>query len=156
MDVTLINDWVNGNKEKSLTSAESYQSSVNAIKISQAVVLEGTIPTAGVGQQLEISLSNKIPVLLITQTKNTDLGKFTSLDKQKLITVKTYNLNNINSILKDFVNLVNKNHLDARFNLVINKELNNYLENKAKLKKTSKTEEIRSLIIEDMKRPSIG
>lgn len=152
LNVSLINDWINNDLDKKLLPSESYKNTHNAIKTVQGVVLEATVQTSGLGQQLEIALANNVPVLIITKDEKTQFGNFINPEKQKLTTVKTYNDDNLNKLLKDFIEQIGKNYSFARFNLVIGKDLNNYLENKAKSNKTNKTEEIRRLIIEDMKR----
>lgn len=47
---------------------------------------------------------------------------------------------------------VEENKRLVRFNLEIERELDNYLKEKAKQNKTNKSEEIRKLILEDMQK----
>lgn len=150
LEVTLINDWVNNDQDE-LTAIESYKNTYDAIKQVQGVVLEATVQTASLGQQLEIALLNNIPVLILTKDKKTSFGKFIHPEKTKLIFVKFYSPNNLKKILENFIEFIGDNYNNVRFNLVISKELNIYLKDKAKRNKTNKTEEIRRLIIEDMK-----
>jgi len=147
----LINDWVNKGVE-GLTAEDSYKNTFDAIKKVQGVVLEATIQTSGLGQQLEIALLNNVPVLVLTKESETNFGNFVNPDKKFLVTVKKYNNDNLEKLIKEFIEQIGNNYSVARFNLVINKELNIYLEDKAKTNKTSKTEEIRKLIIEDMEK----
>ena len=147
----LVNDWVNSKTEGS-TAEVSYKNTFNAIKTVQAVVLEATTQTPGLGQQLEIALQNNVPTLILTKDKETNFGNFVNSDKKILITVKKYNSGNLEKIIREFIEQIGNNYSVARFNLVINKELNIYLEDKAKRNKTSKTEEIRKLIIEDIEK----
>ena len=145
----LVNDWVNKGTE-GLTAEDSYKNTFDAIKKVQAVVLEATAQTSGLGQQLEIALLNNVPVLVLTKNRKTNFGNFVNPDKKFLVIVKKYNNDNLEKLIKEFIEQIGNNYSVARFNLVIDKELNIYLEDKAKRNKTSKTEEIRKLIIEDM------
>lgn len=145
----LVNDWVNKSTE-GLTAEDSYKNTFDAIKKVQGVVLEATIQTSGLGQQLEIALLNSVPVLVLTKDRKTNFGNFVNPDKKHLVTVKKYNNDNLEKLIKEFIEQIGNNYSVARFNLVIDKELNVYLEDKAKRNKTSKTEEIRKLIIDDM------
>lgn len=105
------------------------------------------------GKQLSAALDLKIPVLILTYQsakKDSSLDKFVSKDSASLIKKSTYTNKNINKILKEFFNWTEDKTKLVRFNLEIDRDLDNYLKAKAKSNSTSKAEEIRNLIVADM------
>ena len=62
-----------------------------------------------------------------------------------------YTKRNLNKTITDFLTWVESNKSIVRFNLEVEKELDDYLKEKAKQNKTSKSEEIRKLILADIR-----
>lgn len=151
---SITRDWLEPVVVKSTHSMENaYQKTVDAIKKSDVVILEGTFDTSSVGKQLSTALELKIPVLILTyQTARRDssLDKFVSKESANLIKKSSYNDKSIAKILKDFFNWTDDKTKLVRFNLELERELDNYLKMKAKKNNSSKAEEIRSLIVDDM------
>lgn len=155
---TLTRDWVLDELKGSKTVSEKdmYELTVKAIKKTDVVILESSHDISAVGQQMLLALDNNLPVLLLVpddvDKENSFVGNFTSSDQQRFIRKERYNLKNLNDILAKFFEWADGNLKFARFNLVIEKKLDNYLKDKAKTNNSSKTEEIKKLISQDMAR----
>lgn len=150
----LMRDWVT--EELSGITAPvdlMYEYTLNAIKNSEAVVLEDSFSSTAVGQQLMIALQNNIPVLLLRSkklTKDNVSNIFISKNLSKLVSCKRYTSRNIKGILKKFFEKTAVQFSESRFNLVIDKKLDKYLKELAKKNQSSKSAEIRRLIVEKM------
>lgn len=148
----ITRDWIEKElrDDEKLSSQEIYDLTEKAIKDADAVVLEYSDDASAVGKQMLLALENEIPVLLLSTKANSTDGSFASTKHKELIHKSRYGLENINEVLTIFFDWVANNSMTARFNLVLDKKLDNHLRNKAKINNTSKAEEIRRLIIEDM------
>jgi hypothetical protein len=151
---SLTRDWLNPQVDKKTSSsAMAFQETVKAINNSDAVILEGTYDTSSVGKQLMLALNLELPVLILYYRNldaNSSLDKFIDKETSKLVKRAVYTEVNLNEKLEDFFSWASKNTNTVRFNLEVERRLDNYLKNKAKRNKTSKSEEIRKLIVEDM------
>lgn len=151
---SITRDWLEPVVVKSTPSMENaYQKTVDAIKKSDVVVLEGTFDTSSVGKQLSAALDLKIPVLILTYQsakKDSSLDKFVSKDSISLIKKSSYTNKNIKKTLKDFFSWTEDKTKLVRFNLEVDRDLDNYIKTKAKRNSSSKAEEIRKLILQDM------
>jgi hypothetical protein len=150
---SIARDWLEPVVVKSTPSMENaYQKTVDAIKKSDAVVLEGTYDTSSVGKQLSTALELKLPVLILTYQsakKDSSIDKFVSKDSANLIKKSFYTDKNIRKVLKDFFSWTEDKTKLVRFNLELERDLDNYLKAKAKKNNSSKAEEIRKLIQRD-------
>lgn len=151
---SLTRDWLNPQIDKKTPSSEvAFQETVKAINNSDAVILEGTYDTSSVGKQLMLALNLELPVLILYYKKldySSSLDKFIDKESSKLVKRAAYSEGNLKDKLQDFMNWASKNTSIVRFNLEVERRLDNYLKSKAKRNKTSKSEEIRKLVIEDM------
>lgn len=151
---TLTRDWLNPKVDKKTLSNEiAFQETIKAINNSNAVILEGTYDTSSVGKQLMLALNLELPVLVLyyeKTNKDSSLDNFIDKDSAKLVKRSVYTEDNLKEKLMIFLEWANKNTKLVRFNLELERRLDNYLKNKAKESKTSKSEEIRKLIIQDM------
>ncbi|MBU0708761.1 hypothetical protein KJ596_03340 [Patescibacteria group bacterium] len=149
---TLTRDWLDTsieyvNKNQSDTpSSELYSDVIAAILSADAVVLEGTVPSMSIGHQLSVALHKGKHVLLLTKRSSKKLKDFFIVGAESpLLTVKTYNIDSLTLILTDFFADINGG-TKARFNLVMNKHQDNYVEWAAFTYKKSKTEIIKDSI----------
>lgn len=151
----IIRDWVPEELEGDTIPLDlMYEYTDDAIKNSNAVVLDNTRSRTSIGQQLMLSLQHNIPVLLL---KNKDVADnnsannvFLSKHFSKLVVSKTYTKRTLNKILKEFFEKTVHEFQVSRFNLELDKNLDNYLKKVAKKNKTSKSAEIRKLVLEKM------
>jgi len=151
----LLRDWVS-EEARGQTAPVSmmYEYTSNAIKNADAVVLENSLSSTSVGQQLMLALQNNLPVLLLVDEKiakgKTIEGMFISKNLSKLVHRKNYSTKNITKVLEGFFTKSAVEFSDSRFNLVIDKNLDKYLKGLAKKNNSSKSAEIRRLIVEKM------
>ena len=162
MGHTIPRDWlkeaiglVENKTESSLDRAEVYNKVVSSILISDVVIIEGTLASFGVGHQITLGLSKNKPTLfLISKTipkkhikiKNSFLEGLSS----PLLKVVEYDDSNLTDILNDFLNN-NGGKPVVKFNIVLTKEIENYLDWTSFTHKTNKSEFIRNLILKHMK-----
>lgn len=148
----IARDWLNPKIIKETKSLKiAFQETQNAIKKSEAVILEASYDSSSLGKQMIMAHNQNLPILLLIHKdypKLETLSQFVSDDK--LMKVKTYSEQNIKTIIDEFLSWVDKNTKPARFNLELPRHLDNYLRAKAETNKTSKSEEIRKLVEKDL------
>ena len=146
----LTRDWL----DQSIARAESEQNDIprmqvyfkviSAILAADVAILDGTIRSTTIGYQLTFALQKGKPVLFLTQAPQNELRKlFIGGIKSPLLTLKSYNKNNLAQIVKDYLANIDGG-TRVRFNLVLDKSLNNYIEWAAFTYKKSKTEIIKN------------
>ncbi len=151
---TLTRDWLNPSIDKKTPSSEvAFRETIKAINNSDAVILEGTYDTSSVGKQLMLALNLELPVLILYYKKldgKSSLDKFIDKDSAKLVKRAVYDERNLKFKLDEFLNWAGNNTKIIRFNLELERKLDNYLKDLAKRNKTSKSEEIRRLILDEL------
>ena len=154
----LTRDWLKEEAKGKITRApsEMYELTEKAIKEADAIILEYSHDIGAIGQQLVLSLQRNIPVLLLVKESNNSEDSplsdyFIASRYYKNLIKKKYKLTSIKKAVSDFLKWVEGNKSIIRFNLEIERELDDYLKSKAKKNKSSKSEEIRKLILGDMK-----
>lgn len=148
----IIHDWVE--EVINLEKGGMYKNTAAAIKAADGVILEGTVSSVGVGQQLTLALESNKPTLILIQAgtkgKSTTNGSFIDPSKKYLLYVEKYTLKNLEKILdKFFRNLLQKHGL-TRINLVLNRSLDSYLEWSSFETKRSKSQIIRESLRKEM------
>jgi hypothetical protein len=122
------------------------------IKDSDAVIIEGTRATLDTGRFIASALQYHKPILILHKDKLPDI---LADDTHKLVSIKQYDENKTDKlqkdVIEDFFLKVHRKKLLYRFNLMLNKEMNAYLMDKAKTNSISKADYIRQLIEADMK-----
>lgn len=158
LDHRLTRDWINEEiKAKTKRSlSEMYELTEKAIKDADAVILEYSHDISAVGQQLVLSLQRSLPTLLLVKdsnkTEDSPLSDyFVSLRHYKYLRKERYKKSDLKKVIFKFLKWVEENKSLVRFNLEIEKGLDDYLKERAKKRNSSKAEEIRKLIIGDMK-----
>lgn len=137
-----------------ISQSKMYELTIKAIRKSDIMILESSQDTSGVGQQLLLALENKIPVLVLINANNAKInivGDFISKEHENYIFKKIYIESQLKEEISNFLIWAEGKKRYSRFNLVLEKELDNYLRQKALKNKTSKTEEIKKLILKDKK-----
>lgn len=157
---TIMRDWIKEELEGKVktTWPQRWHLVQEALKQSDACILDCTFMDVYVGEQLAMVVEKEIPLLLLVDGSSGNVQDspltdyFISNDHMQFIQKKTYTQHNLHAIIKDFLDWVKVNKRIVRFNLEIEKNLDDYLKEKAKKNNTSKSEEIRKLVIEDMKK----
>src|SRR6266702_5069266 len=152
MEHTLARDWLVGQKHEGIVNI--FSENEKSISRSDGVILDATFDTHGVGIQLAIALMYKRPILLLIK-KNagnpiTKPKLINAQDKKLLQTAEYENIAEVENIIAGFVAWIESNGQLARFNLELDRKLDNYLRLKSKLNHTSKAEEIRRLVEDDL------
>jgi len=155
----LTRDWINEElKRKTVRKpSEMYDLTEKAIKDADSVILEYSHDIAAVGQQLVLALQRSIPVLLLVKDSNNKEDSplsdyFVSSKSFKYLRKEKYKNGDLKKVISGFLKWVEQNKTIVRFNLEIERELDDYLKEKASKNKTSKSVEIRNLILEDIKK----
>lgn len=156
---TITRDWIEeavGFYEQGtleIDREDIYQKSVESILASDVVIAEGTISSFSVGHQITLALNKNKPVLFLSYKSKDDKSYFRNgfIDgiKTPLLSAITYNNSNLKDVLEDFFNK-NKHGLSVKFNIVLTKFIDNYLDWASFTYKTNKSEYIRQVIQKHM------
>lgn len=157
---TIMRDWIQEELEGKVktTWPQRWRLVQEALKQSDACILDCTLMDVYVGEQLAMIVEKELPLLLLVDGSVKDVSDspltdyFISKDHMQYIQKKIYTRDNVKTIIYDFLEWVKANRKIVRFNLEIEKNLDDYLKEKAKKHNTSKSEEIRKLVIKDMKK----
>lgn len=151
-------DWINysielakQNKPDPLTSS-IYEDVMSAILTSDLVIADATVRSMTIGHQVTFALQKKKPVLLLSYkedlTNPSEL--FVSGAKSPLLQIKSYSsLEEIKTVIKSFLQKYESTP-KTRFNLVLNKAQDSYIEWASFTYKKSKTDIIQQAITEKM------
>jgi len=128
---------------------EIYTKMVESILTSDVVVVEGTVSSLSVGHQITIALNKNKPVLFLVCQNGDEKAHFSNsfIDgiKSPLLTSSMYTLENLEETMEDFFNK-NKNGTTVKFNIVLTKEIDNYLDWASFAHKINKSEHVRKII----------
>lgn len=157
----LTRDWIQEENNKKINRSvhEMYELTERAINTSDAVIIEYSNDISAVGQQLVLALQKSIPTLLLIKdskdTEDSPLSDYFIGSKDlKHVKKSKYKNSNVKKLISDFIKWVEENKKLVRFNLELERELDEYLKIKAKRNNSSKAVEIRALIVKDMSRNS--
>lgn len=137
-----------------LDREDVYNKVLGSILVSDVMVIEGTVASFSVGHQVTLALSKNKPTLfLIKKSAGKKHGKkdsFLAGISSPLLTVVEYDDSNLADILNDFLNN-NGGRPIVKFNIVLTKEIESYLNWASFTHKLNKSEFIRNLILKHMK-----
>ena len=163
MGHTIARDWleeaiqfVENETVNSLDREDVYNKVVSSILASDVVVIEGTVASFSVGHQVTLGLSKNKPTLFLVRRKEggTKSAKvkdsFLAGITSPLLTVSEYDDSNLADVLNDFLNN-NGGRPVVKFNIVLTKEIENYLDWASFTYKINKSQFIRNLILRHMK-----
>lgn len=121
------------------------------IKACDAVVVESTYPSIGVGYIIAYALEqHKSVLVLYLQSPHAMLLS----EKNRLLTIKKYNIANRKALLRDLKLFLEQSHkkiLKYRFNMMIDQSLNDLLSQEVGRLNISKANYVRQLIFEKLK-----
>lgn len=162
MGHTLTRDWLEEAIEivekkavGTLDREDVYNKVLGSILVADVMVIEGTVTSFSVGHQVTLALSKNKPTLFLIQkltskkhgrSKDSFLAGITS----PLLKVVEYDDSNLADILNDFLNN-NGGKPVVKFNIVLTKEIESYLNWASFTHKLNKSEFIRNLILKHMK-----
>lgn len=152
---TITRDWIEEGveffkqKRTDIDRADIYKKTIESILASDMLVVEGTVSSFSVGHQITVAINKNKPVLFLTYEKKDEKTYFGNnfIDgiKTPLITNRSYNFNNLKEVLEDFFNK-NKKGATIKFNIVLTKDIDNYLDWASFSYKKNKSEYIREII----------
>lgn len=129
---------------------EDVQRKKNLIKSCNAVVIESTYPSIGVGYIIAYALEQHKSVLVLYQQSP---HAMLLSERNRLLTLKKYNISNEKFLLRDlklFLEKTQKKILKYRFNMMIDQSLNDLLSQEAGKLRISKADYVRQLIFEKL------
>ena len=161
---TLTRDWIE-NAVSTLDAYEKgkfkvdtvdiYNKAVQSILASDVVIIEGTVSSFSIGHQVTLALSKNKPTLVLlynddSAKKNKLQSSFILGIKSPLLSVAKYSSKeDLKRILANFLNKSTSN--SVKFNIVLSKEIENYLDWASFYHKVNKSEFIREIIAKHMK-----
>lgn len=151
---SLSRDWLGKDRHTGLVSL--FSETEKSISRSDGVILDATYDTHGIGIQLAIAVMYKRPVLMLARNQSTaTLSQpvlINSADKGLIKSVTYKNQAKLETAISTFIDWIEDTNKLARFNIELDRKLDNYLKLKAKLNRSSKSVEIRRLIEQDLER----
>ncbi|PIZ66423.1 hypothetical protein COY14_00345 [Candidatus Roizmanbacteria bacterium CG_4_10_14_0_2_um_filter_36_9] len=120
------------------------------IKKADGIVAEVSQTNFDLGRLLTITLLQHKPMLILEpkgSTQSLELGE------SRLVNTKNYELDNLKKLEKnfqDFAQVIEKQRLSYRFNLMLSRDINTFLMDKAQEMSISKADYIRTLIEREM------
>lgn len=164
MGHTLTRDWleeaiqiVENKAVNTLDREEVYNKVLGSILAADVMIIEGSVTSFSVGHQVTLALSKNKPTLFLIQ-KNPAGNKKNGRPKESflsgitspLLKVIEYDDSNLPDILNDFLNN-NGGKPIVKFNIVLTKEIESYLNWASFTHKINKSEFIRNLILKHMR-----
>ncbi len=154
-DHIMKRDYERVNQQNKEQHARDFQKAKKEIKNCDAMVVEGTVPSIGIGLLVGIALDMYKPVLILYMTipHGLLLG-----DPSRLLTIACYdskNENKLKHVIEVFFKRTKTKTLKCRFNLMINETQNNFLEWVSNGNRVSKAEILRNLIDEKITKNTV-
>ena len=133
------------------TDNQIYIKSLRLIGKSNFVIADVTFTSITVGRQIEYALQNKIPVLCMLNTKKASYISPSMFDPNiDHQTFRSYSNVTLEIVLSEYIK--NYKNKKIRLNLFITREINNFLNWISSKKSISKSEVIRQLIVNEVKK----
>lgn len=160
---TITRDWINNavatlsdyKKGKlKIDRVEIYNKAIESLLVSEAVVVEGTVSSFSIGHQITLALAKNKTTLVLVYNKGLDKknklqNSFINGIKSPFLSVVRYS--NKEDIKKILTNFLNKSRgATIKFNIVLSKEIENYLNWASFYYKVNKSEFIRDIIVRYM------
>jgi hypothetical protein len=161
MGHTITRDWLDeaikfqDQQVVNIDREDIYQQVSDAIMAADVVVVEGTIASFSIGHQITLALTKNKPVLFL-QLKQKDKkrkqfqGNFIDGIKSPLLNVEQYTPEELPDILNDFFDKNAGKHI-VKFNIVLTREIENYLNWVSFAYRVNRSEFIRELILNHMR-----
>lgn len=160
---TITRDWIDnavatlGDYKKGkikIDRVEIYNKAVESILASDVVIIEGTVSSFSIGHQMTLALSKNKPTLVLfyndgSDKKNKLQNSFINGIKSPLLTIARYSSKeDIQRTLTSF--LSQSTSPTVKFNIVLSREIENYLDWASFYYKMNKSEFIRDIIAKHM------
>ncbi len=137
----LIHDWIQSEVQP------IYQNVLYSIDSADICILEGTVQDFSVPHQATYATSKKRPTLVLRLAEESEKNTyFDSSTESSFLSVKFYNFNNYRQILDDFIKNSSKSTEFSRYNIMLGNDHKFYLDWASRKYKKSRSEIIRELI----------
>lgn len=154
------NDWVETAWLRETTRkapwediSEIVSNANTAISHADLIITEASgTSTFGAGYEVAHALQYGKPVLALVHESQSNLS-YASGVKHDLLTVKEYNLDNLQQRIITFIKNNTITTKDLRFNFVIDRQLYSHLRSKSFQTGKTKAEIVRDLLLQDIKKP---
>ena len=161
MGHTLTRDWLDEAIEliekgtTTINREDIYSQVADAIMAADVIVIEGTVASFSIGHQITLALLKNKPVLFLQlKDKNKKRGRirnnFIDGIKSPLLNVVQYSPDELADILNDFFDKNGGKHI-VKFNIVLTREIENYLNWVSFSHRVNRSEFIRELILSHMR-----
>lgn len=128
-----------------------YQDTIEAITRSDVVIGDASGQSFSVGYQVAAAIRMKKPILLLHEEQKAKLP-FASGVKEANVVFKTFNKNNLEKLVKDFLEENDIKTKDMRFNFFIDRHIYNYLRWASHKTGKTKAEVLRTLVQKEIER----
>ena len=148
LDHILKKKYTSYSEESKKEIYEDIKEKKRIIKSCDAIAVESTYPSIGIGYIIAYALGQHKSVLILYQ--DTPHAVFIG-ETNRLLTLKKYNVKDKRKLLHDlevFLENAKKKVLKYRFNMMIDPSMNDFLSFEASKKHVSKADYVRQLLIE--------
>ena len=139
----LTYDWI-ADKAKD-TPRCVFKKAQEGINLADIVVAEITFPSTGVGQQIAIAKTKKIPVIALYLSNKGSSSRFTTGSENELQKTVGYERNTLKSVLEQLLSELGKDRFE-RFNFISTPEINSVLEEKSRKLGITRSQLLRQIV----------
>ena len=158
LDHEIVNDWIDRAVERMkgkfyrTDREKTYRSILNAIEKADVLVVEGTVQSISVGHQVALAMQKEKPILFLVYEPMMPEKPFPHLfieqGKSSLVMHATYTIDNIKDVMSKFFELY-KGGGKFRFNLLLERDVRDYLNWASKYYQKTKSQIIRKLVLQE-------
>lgn len=121
--------WLEDNPYATRDIKDIYQKVITAIDSADISIIEFTIPNFSTSHQITYSLSKKKPTLVMRLKKDNTFGdSYIEAIESPYLTVMQYDLINYKKVIDDFIFSLGMDSEFKRYNIMLTKRLNHYLD----------------------------
>jgi len=154
LNVTILESWLMdelGDSSSNLTSQESLLKNIQLLHESDVTIFDLSKPSFGVGYFIGQAIANHKKVLCLypDSRKKSELSEIVVGSTSSLLTLKEYNLDNIEKIIRNYIANIQLDDL-RKFNFIATENILKYIAEGAKKEKKSKSEFLRDKILKEV------
>jgi len=154
LNLTILESWLidelNGDTDK-LTSQESLLKNIQLLHEADITIFDLSKPSFGVGYFIGQAIANHKKVFCIypDSRKKSELSEIVVGSTSSLLTLKKYNLDNIEEIIRNYIADVQLDDL-RKFNFIATENILKYITEGAEKERKSKSEFLRDKILKEV------
>lgn len=154
-DCVIMYDWLEDAEKRQRNNPGGqrdikriYRRVLNAINKADICVIENTVPNFSVAHQINYSITNKKPTLVLWQRKDNEpfTDSYLEAIDSKFLTIKEYDPSNFKNILNEFIGYSKIEFGQKRYNIVLGNKQRYYLDWASAKNNKSRSEIIRDAI----------